>query len=143
MERHQCNRALCLSQFQLGTSLPPGNPRGFAQKNCPGGRDLTFESCPGGRDLTFESYPGAGNSTRAGVLWKVQTVLNAIRFVLKKRFVFLVFKQFSETPCMKVGLEVRISLVSVLSTGGASHPPPLPPKKKKIFLQKIKSYFKY
>ena len=26
---------------------PPGNPRGLAQKACPGGRDLTFESCPG------------------------------------------------------------------------------------------------
>ena len=25
---------------------PPGQPPGFAQKNCPGGRDLTFESCP-------------------------------------------------------------------------------------------------
>ena len=49
---------LCLSQFQLGTS-PPGNPRGLAQKHCLGGRDLTFESCP-----------GAGNSTRAGILWK-------------------------------------------------------------------------
>ena len=50
---------LCVSQFQLGTSLPPGNPRGSAQKNCPGGRDLTFESCP-----------GAENSTRAGILRK-------------------------------------------------------------------------
>ena len=46
---------------------PLGNPRGFAQKNCPGGRELTFESCP-----------GAGNSTRAGFFWKVQTMLNAI-----------------------------------------------------------------
>ena len=32
---------------------PPGNPRGLAQKNCPGG----------GGDLTFESCPGTGNST--------------------------------------------------------------------------------
>ena len=47
--------------------IPPGNPRGFAQNNC-----------PGGRDLTFESYPGPGNSTRAGILWKVQTMPNAI-----------------------------------------------------------------
>ena len=38
---------------------PPGQPPGLAQKHCPGGRDLTFESCP-----------GAGNSTRAGILWK-------------------------------------------------------------------------
>ena len=97
---------LCLSQFQLGTS-PPGNPRGFAQKSCPGGRDLTFESCP-----------GTGNSTRTGILWKVQTMLNANKCVLTRRFVLLVFNNFSETPCMKVGLEVRISLVSVLSTGG-------------------------
>ena len=47
--------------------IPPGNSRGFAQTNCPGGRDLTFESCP-----------GTGNSARAGILRKVQTMLNAI-----------------------------------------------------------------
>ena len=51
------NASLCLSQFQRGTS--PRQPPGLAQKHCPGGRDLTFESCP-----------GAGNSTRAGILWK-------------------------------------------------------------------------
>ena len=43
---------------------------------------------------------------------------------------------------MKVGLEVKISLVSVLSTGGGELPTP-PPPKKKFFLQTIKSYFKY
>ena len=47
--------------------IPPGQPPGFTQKNCPEGWDLTFESCS-----------GAGNSTRAGILWKVQTMLNAI-----------------------------------------------------------------
>ena len=41
-------------------------PRGLAQKDSPGGRDLTFESCL-----------GTGNSTRAGILWK----LNVKRFV--------------------------------------------------------------
>ena len=41
--------------------IPPGNPRGLAQKTCPGGRDLTFESCP-----------GAGNSTRTRILWKMK-----------------------------------------------------------------------
>ena len=51
---------LCLTQCQLGTS-PSGNPRGLAQKDCPRGRDLTFESCP-----------GAGNSTRAGISWKLK-----------------------------------------------------------------------
>ena len=44
--------------------IPPGNPRGFAQKTCPGGRDLTFESCP-----------GAGNSTRTGIMWKMEVKL--------------------------------------------------------------------
>ena len=39
----------------------PGNPRGLAQKDC-----------PGGLDLTFKSFPGAGNSTRAGILWKLK-----------------------------------------------------------------------
>ena len=41
---------------------------------------------------------------------------------------FSVFNDFSETPCMKVGLDVRISLVKVLSTGrrgggGEASPP--------------------
>ena len=31
---------------------------------------------------------------------------------------FPVFNNFSETPCMKVGLDVRISSVRDLSTGG-------------------------
>ena len=44
--------------------IPPGNPRGLARKTCPGGRDLTFEICP-----------GAGNSTRAGILWKMKMEL--------------------------------------------------------------------
>ena len=48
---------LCLSQFQLGIS-PRATP-GISSKTLPGGRDLTCESCP-----------GAGNSTRAGILWK-------------------------------------------------------------------------
>ena len=45
----------------MSQSIPTGYipPRRSAQKHCPGGRDLTFESCP-----------GAGNSTRAGILWK-------------------------------------------------------------------------
>ena len=44
--------------------IPPGKPH---SKELPGGQDLTFESCL-----------GPGNSTRAGILWKVQTMLNAI-----------------------------------------------------------------
>ena len=28
--------SLCLGQFQLGTSIPPDNPRGLAPKNCSG-----------------------------------------------------------------------------------------------------------
>ena len=43
---------------------PPGNPRGLAQKTCPGGRDLSFESCW-----------GAGNLTRTGILWKIKVKL--------------------------------------------------------------------
>ena len=39
--------------------IPRANP-GISSKKLPGG----------GRDLTFESWPGAGNSTRAGILWK-------------------------------------------------------------------------
>ena len=44
--------------------IPPDNPRGLAQKTCPGGRDLIFESCT-----------GAGNSTRAGIMWKMKLKL--------------------------------------------------------------------
>ena len=103
---------------------PLGNPRGFAQKKLFRGWDLTFKSCP-----------GAGNSTRAGILWKVQTMLNAIyKCVLKRRFVFPVFNNFSETPCTKVGLDVRIPLIRVLSAGGWGEASPQtshlrPPKK--------------
>ena len=53
---------------------------------------------------------------------------------------FLVFNNFSETTCMKVDLDVRISLVRVLSSGGKLPPTP---SQKKFFLKKIKSYFKY
>ena len=48
--------------------------------------------------------------------------------------------KFSETPCMKVGLDVRISLVRVPSTEGKL---PAPPRTKEVFAEKIKSYFKY
>ena len=60
---------------------------------------------------------------------------------------FPVLYNFSETPCMKVSLDVRISLVRVLSTGGRGSFPSnvsFPPPKKKSFPEKkIKSYFKY
>ena len=47
----------------MSQSIPTGYipPGGLAQKDCPEGRDLTFESCP-----------RAGNSTRAGILWKLK-----------------------------------------------------------------------
>ena len=53
-----------MSQSTPTGYIPPGNPRGLAQKTCPGGPDLAFESCPGG-----------GNSTRAGTLWKMKSKL--------------------------------------------------------------------
>ena len=59
---------------------PPGNSRGLAQKHCPGGRDLTFESCP-----------GAGNSTRAGILWKFKV----------KHFVRVLVLSVINTGCPK------------------------------------------
>ena len=72
------SRALCLSQFQLGTS-PRATP-GISSKNFPGGRDLTFESCP-----------GAGNSTRTGILWKMKAKLK------KKNSVDQIFTGETET----------------------------------------------
>ena len=59
---------------------PPGNLRGSAQKHCPGGRDLTFESCS-----------RAGNSTRAGILWKFKV----------KHFVRVLVLSVINTGCPK------------------------------------------
>ena len=60
-----------------------------------------------------------------------------IKCVLKRRFVFPVFNNFSERHCMKVGLDVKIPLVRVLSTGGWGEASPqasyLPPPQKKNF----------
>ena len=50
--------------------IPPGNPRGLVQKTCPGGRDLIVESCP-----------RAGNSTRAGIMWKMKLKLKKIAWI--------------------------------------------------------------
>ena len=69
---------------------PPGNPRGLAQKTCPGGRDLTFESCPGGE-----------NSTRTGILWKMEMKLqkNSVDQIFtgenKNKLNFLPFSRFT------------------------------------------------
>ena len=52
---------------------------------------------------------------------------------------FPVFNNFSEALYMKVGLDVRISFVRVLSTGGGGGSFPF----KKSFPEKIQSYFKY
>ena len=79
LKNHVTVKPLCLSQFRLGISLP-GNPRGLAQKHCPRGRDLTFESCP-----------GAGNSTRAGILWKLKV----------KHFVRVLVLSVMNTGCPK------------------------------------------
>ena len=43
---------------------PPGQPPGISSKNLRRGRDLIFESCP-----------LAGNSIRAGILWKIKVEL--------------------------------------------------------------------
>ena len=70
--------------------IPPGNPRGLAQKTCQGGRDLTVESCPGG-----------GNSTRTGILWKMKVKLqkNSVDQIFtgknKKHADFLPFSRFT------------------------------------------------
>ena len=46
----------------------------------------------------------------------------------------LFFNNFSETHCIKVGLDIRISLVRALSTGRKEEAPP--PPKNKFFLKK-------
>ena len=52
---------------------------------------------------------------------------------------FPIFTNFSETPCMNVGLDVKISLIRVLSTGGGTGGKLPPPKK--ISLKKYKKIF--
>ena len=61
--------------------IPSGQPPGISSKKCPGGRDLTFESCL-----------GAGNSTRAGILWKFKV----------KRFVRVLVLLMINTGCPKI-----------------------------------------
>ena len=68
-----------------------------------------------------------------GFCGKFKLCLTPYKCVLRRQFVFLVFNNFSGTSCIKVGLDVRISLVRVVSTGGK--PPPL----KKFFLKKLKA----
>ena len=125
---------LLMSQSIPTGYIPPSNFRGVAQKNCPGGRDLTFESCP-----------RAGNSTRAGICEsQYETFRPCIGFISEKYSVsqkllkmgnttLLIsssnyakrhinvypggdlcspfFSNFSETPCVKIGFDVRISFV--------------------------------
>ena len=125
--------------------MPQSIPTGYIPRATPG--DSLKENCPGSRDLTFESYLGAGNSTRAGILWN-QSSNYAKRHInvcsgddLCSPFFNIIF----ETPCMKVGLDVRISLVRVLSFGGRGKLPPKrlisSPQRKVSPEKKIKSYF--
>ena len=53
-------RIILMSQSIPTGYIPPRATPGDQLKNI----------ARGGRDLTFESCPGAGNSTRAGILWK-------------------------------------------------------------------------
>ena len=46
------------------------HPRGLAQK-----------PCPGGSGFDFWKLPGAGNSTRAGILWKMNVKLQKIAWI--------------------------------------------------------------
>ena len=58
---------------------------------------------------------------------------------------FPVFNNFSETPCMKVGLDVRVSSSGFYLLGGGEKLPSksLIPSQKKFFLKKkLKRYFK-
>ena len=71
----------------MSQSIPTGYiSRGLAQKTCPGGRDLTFEICP-----------GAGNSTRTGILWKMEMKLQKtawIKFLQVKQKTSWIFDLF-------------------------------------------------
>ena len=63
-------------------------PTGYIPRATPG--DWLKKTCPGGWNLTFESCPGAGNSTRAGILWK-------IKLKLKKNSVDQIFTKKNKT----------------------------------------------
>ena len=57
--KYQGTFALMSQSIPTGYIPTAGNPRGLAQK-----------TCPGGQDLTFKSFPMAENSTRAGIFMK-------------------------------------------------------------------------
>ena len=107
--------------------------------------DSLKKIAPGGRDLTSESCLGAGNSTRAGILGKVQTMLKCHINVcsggdLCSEFLTI----FVRHPVWRL---VSRQGSIYWEGGGGSFPPNVPPPKRppkrKFFLKKIKSYFKY
>ena len=144
--------------------IPPANPRRFAQKNCPGKSRFDF----------WKVSRGPRVRHGLGFCGKFKLCLTPYKCVLRRRFVFLVFNNFSETPCMKAGLDQPrpqgicclsalfrvMRFISSRNTNGPENQVGFgcedftrqgsiywgeapPPPKKKLFLKKIKSYFKY
>ena len=71
---------------------PPGQPLGILSKKL-----------PQGSGFDFWKLPRAGNSTRARILWKVQTMLNAIRMCAQEAICVLRFLTIFLRQCIKAG----------------------------------------
>ena len=115
--------------------IPPGNPWGLAQKHCSGGRDLTFKSCSGGWEfnkggdfveIQSETFcPCIGFiSDKYRVSQKLLNNGNTTLLISSSNYAkhhinvcsggdlcSMFISNFSETPCVKVGFDVRISFV--------------------------------
>ena len=93
----------------MSQSIPagyiPGNPRGLAQKHCPVAGNSTSginTGCP-------KKLPEMGNT--ALLISSSSYAKRHINVCSGGDLCSPFFSNFSETPCMKVGFDVRISLV--------------------------------
>ena len=111
------------------------HPPGISSKTLPGGRDLTFESCPGAGNSTREgilwkfkvkhfvrvlvlSVINTGCPRNCLTMGNTTLLISSSNY--SKHHINLCsggdlcspfISNFSETPCVKVGFDVRISFV--------------------------------
>ena len=100
----------------ISTGCIPRTTPGTSSKKLPGSRDLTFESCPGPGNLTSvintgcpEKLLNTGNTTL--LISSSNCAKRHINVCSRGDLCFPFCSNFSETPFMKVGFDVRISLV--------------------------------
>ena len=124
--------ALMSQSIPTGYIPPPGNPRGIAKEIARGGQDLTFESCPGTGmagilwkfkvERLVRILVSLVINTRCpkNCLKMGNTTLLISSSNYAKRHINVCsggdlcspfFSNFSETPCVKIGFDVRISFL--------------------------------